>query len=485
MKYEDIEIVIRQNHPRIWQDLLSLNPFYKNQITRKIAEKCGFPDVYELAEQVVTWVESCSPDVHDSFELMSMTYDEIKEKQRIAGERLTRQANMLRRNLRRILDIRPEQDQFQQQFDRDKTESEKSYVIYQDSRNTGKGWTAFDAKQRETRRRYAINHSIAEHINDFCRNFLNYQGLFLSLTLPPEFHSCSYEEAKAEINRRWTNIRRRLKYRNILHLGTSVIELQQDETPHYHIQLYVSPDHREYVESVILQEFPNENDRQGDAIKDIWDALGCIGYALKESEKTDTYVSFIGMAKDIKCRYDNVYRGKSHKDLSDWRLTKSRKMMQNNKPDGRILLMLRGFADERLNLLSSRHPDFHYVRNDIQRLQVSYVHCIHFGVFKNFNNPKEDKDRRCQRSEIMADICDFYTFVASQVYNNQECILLVPYFWECEKSRGQPPPVRERKKLNQSQQTNNIRHFSRLAQKSWKQTNRCGISGKSMVLVKK
>ncbi|BCI67433.1 hypothetical protein [Acetobacter aceti] len=474
MNYEQIEIILRNEHPEIWRTLLSLNPFYKNQITRKIAETCGVSDCHELAEQVVTWVESCSTDVRDSFALLSLSYEEIKEKQRITGERLTRRANLLRRNLRRILDIQPDADEFQNEFNKDKTESEKSYIIKYDSQDSG--WTAYDAKQKELRRRYRINQDIAEHIDDFATHFLGYTGLFLSLTLPGEYHGCSYEEAKSEISRRWTNIRRRLKYRNILTLGMSVIELQRDETPHYHIQLYISPERRQYVESIILEEFPNENDRRNDAIQNIWDALGVIGYSLKDEGKTDTYVTFIGLTKDIKSRYDNVYRGKSHRNLSDWRLTKSRRMMSAGKPDGRILLMLHGFADDRLNSLSSRHPDFYYIRNDIQHLQVSYVHALHFGVFRNFNNLNDETEKRCQRPEIFVVFCGFYTFVASQVYNNQECILSVRYFWECELSRGQPPPLREEKRLNQSEQTNNIRHFSRLAQKSYIPLERCGIS---------
>ncbi|MBV1838465.1 replication endonuclease [Acetobacter estunensis] len=467
MNYENIEIIIRQNHPRIWQDLLSLHPTYKNQITRKIAENCGVFDCHELAEQVVRWVESCSEDVRNDFKLMSLSYEEIRERQRITGQRLTRKSNILRRNLRRILDIQPDADEFQSQFDADKLESEKTYVIFQDSRNEQNQWTAFDAKQKELRKRYAVNHAIAEHLDDFATNFLNYQGLFLSLTLPPEFHNCSYEEAKSEKSRRWTNIRRKLKYRNILHLGMSVLELQKDETPHDHIQLYVSPEHREEVESIILEEFPNENDRKSDAIQSIWDAIGCIGYCLKDSGKTDTYVNFIGLTKDIKTRYDNVYHNRKHKDLSDWRLTKSRKMMQENRPDGRILLMLRGFADVRLNSLSARHPDFYYVTHDIQRLQVSYVHCIHFGVFNDFNNnSKEETGGRCHVFKKTADVSHFYTFVASQVYNNQECIWDDFFYWECIKSRGQPPPVRERKKLNQTEQHKTYQQFRQIGTKN-------------------
>lgn len=449
MNYENIEIILRQNHPRIWQDLLSLHHTYKNQITQKTAENCRSCDVEELAEHVVEWFNSCPPDVRDGFKLMSLSYDELKKKQRITQKKLTRKSNRLRRNLRRILNIKPEDDEFQIQFDRDKQDSEKSFIIFQDSRKS-ETWTAFDSKQKNLRKRYRINRSIAEHLNDFSVNFLNYQGLFLSLTLPSEFHGCSYEEAKLEISRRWTNIHKRLKYRNILHLGMSVIELQKDETPHYHIQLYVSPEYREFIESVILSEFPNEHERRNDAVKNIWDAIGVIGYSLKDSGKTDSYVSFIGLSKDIKSRYDNVYNEKCHKNLSDWRISKSRKMMKENKPDGRILLMLRGFSDERLNSLSSRHPDMSYIKNDIQRLQITYIHALHFGKFNSFNNSNEQKDNRCHRIKIMAVFSRFYTFRRTWVYVYQECMLPGNIFWECEKSRGQPPPITGREKLNQS-----------------------------------
>lgn len=466
MNYEQIEIIIRNEHPQIWRTLLSLHHTYKNKITRKIAEECGVFDCHEVAYQVVQWVRACPYDIRDGFSLMSMTYDELREYQRITGQKLTRRANLLRRNLRRILNIRPEDDLFQQQFDSDKLESEKTYIVRYDSKETGTGWTAHDAKKHEQRKRYRINHSIAKHLDDFAVNFLNYEGLFLSLSLPPEYHFCSFEEAKAEINRRWTNIRRRLKYRNILHLGMSVIELQRDETPHYHIQLYVNLSDKEYVESVILQEFPNENDRRDNAIQSIWDALGVIGYCLKDSGKTDTYISFIGLQKDIKSRYDNVYHNRKHKDLSDWRISKSRRMMSAGKPDGQILLMIRGFADERLNLLSARHPDFYHVQNDIQRLQVTYIHAIHFRVFKNFcNTLKEETAESCHTIRVTAVFCHFLYFVATQVYVYQEGILPVCYFWECEKSRGQPPPLGRGKGLINPVQWENIRIISRLAQK--------------------
>ncbi|MFT8912950.1 hypothetical protein [Zymomonas mobilis] len=455
MKYEQIEIILTNEHPRIWKDLLSLHHTYKNQITEKTAENCACHDVHEVAAQVAGWVMSCPEDVRDSFSLMSMTYDEIKEQQRITGQKLTRKSNRLRRNLRRILNIRPEDDQFQIQFDKDKIDSEKSYIVRYDSKSDNTGWTAYDAKQKNLRKRYAVNRSIAEHIDDSSVNFLNYEGLFLSLTLPSEYHGCSYETAKNEIARRWTNIHKRLKYRNILNLGMSIIELQRDETPHYHVQLYVAREHRELLESVIIEQFPNEHDRRNDAVKDIWDALGCIGYCLKDSTKTETYISFIGLTRDIKSRYDNVYNGKCHKDLSDWRISKARRMMFENKPAGAVLLMLRGFSDERLNSLSARHPAFYHVQTDIQKLQITYIHCIHFCAFNHFNNKsKEQKNNSCHRIKKMAVFSRFYTFLRSLVYVYQESNTFVFYSWECEKSRGQPPPRNEKKGLiSHSKQT--------------------------------
>lgn len=331
MKYEQIEIYLRNYYPKIWTNLLSLHHTYKNLITLKISENCHSFDCNEVAEHVVDWFNSCPNDLINGFALMSLSYDEIKERQRILGKRLTRKSNLLRRNFRRYMDIRPDEDEFQIQFDNDKLDSEKSYIIVPDSDDSSKGLSGYDIKQFNLRKKYSINRSIAEHVDDFAKNYLNYEGLFLSLTLESEFHNCDYETAKREINRRLKKIKRILKNKDILLLGMSVLELQKDETPHYHIQLYVSSEHREYVESVILKQFPNEINRKNDSIKDIWEALGLISYCLKDSNKSDTYVSFIGLQRDIKARYNAVFNDRIYKDLSDWRISKSHKLMMKNK----------------------------------------------------------------------------------------------------------------------------------------------------------
>lgn len=113
MKYEQIEIYLRNYYPIIWTNLLSLHHTYKNLISQKIAENCHSHDIAEVAEHVVEWVNSCPNDLINDFSLMSLSYDELKEKQRITGKRLTRKSNLLRRNFRRYIDIRLEDDLFQ------------------------------------------------------------------------------------------------------------------------------------------------------------------------------------------------------------------------------------------------------------------------------------------------------------------------------------------------------------------------------------
>lgn len=140
-----------------------------------------------------------------------------------------------------------------------------------------------------------------------------------------------------------------------------------------------------------------------------------------------------------------------------------------------ILLLLRGFQDEKLNLLSSRHPDFYYLKTDIQKLQIMYLHAIHFKEFKNLIDNKKNIYTSMRTYKIINEFGDIYNYVTTRVYNNQECILMIFYFWECVKSRGQPPPSKDGKRLIKFLQKHNIRILSRLAQKSYKQINRCGI----------
>ena len=50
--------------------------------------------------------------------------------------------------------------------------------------------------------------------------------------------------------------------------------------------------------------------------------------------------------------------------------------------------------------------------------------------------------------KILNKFNDIYIYVTTWVYNNQECVDIKNYSWECEKSKGQPPPSGEGKGLS-------------------------------------
>ncbi|WP_241009706.1 hypothetical protein [Gluconobacter kondonii] len=75
MQYDEIDHWIRTTRPDIWRRLFPLHVFYKNVITKKIAENCEFLTCFEETEQiamdVVTWVETLPEDLVSGFDLLS------------------------------------------------------------------------------------------------------------------------------------------------------------------------------------------------------------------------------------------------------------------------------------------------------------------------------------------------------------------------------------------------------------------------------
>ncbi|MCO6161157.1 hypothetical protein NF685_14050, partial [Asaia lannensis NBRC 102526] len=127
MQYEEIESYIKTDRPDIWRRLYPLHGFYKDQITQITAENCVFLACYEEAEQVarevIAWVETQPDDLVSGFDLLSQSHAELKELRRITGRVFTRKANRLRRNLRRVIGLHPEDDEVQQDFDYARTAS--------------------------------------------------------------------------------------------------------------------------------------------------------------------------------------------------------------------------------------------------------------------------------------------------------------------------------------------------------------------------
>jgi len=444
VQYEQIENYIRTDRPDIWGRLLPLHVFYKNVITRKTAENCDFLACYEEAEQVamevIDWVETLPDDLVSSFDLLSQSHEELKQSQRITGRVLTSRANRLRRNLRRVLGLPPERDSVQNAFDADKLTASQSFIVVPDRRHPDSGLSAHDLRQFRLRRTYAINLAIADGLHDVATTFLGYDGLFLTLTLPGEYRHCSYEQAKAEISRRWKSVRRKARDRDILLLGMTALELHEDETPHYHIQLYVSPEHRAWVESQILDAFPNEIDRRDDAIKDIREVAGTSRYLTKDHGKPATSLSFIGLTRDIRNRYASVYKGRRHANLSDDRIARVSRLMANRTASGVILFLLRGFCDERLNRISARHPDFTYVTRPMQKVLTAFIHAIHFREVKDFTTSSRRMTSMVSHRIREAFPSVRFAAVPTCLYRNQEGVR--PCGLPCErlKARSQPPP---------------------------------------------
>ncbi|CAI3947572.1 unnamed protein product [Commensalibacter communis] len=455
MLYKQIELILRYEYPKVWKQLFPLHYTYKNIITKKIKESCEFLACYEENEQVaiefVEWFRTVPKDIKSSFELISLSFDELKERKkqgRNKKKNLTIQANALRRNFRRFIKLTYEDDIWQKQFDVDKQNSEKSYIIIPASNDIENGLSAYDVKQFNISRQIAINLDILGHLESFCNTYLSFKGFFLTLTLPQEFQNCSYEEAREEITKRWKRIKSSLKYRDILYLGVEVIELQKNETPHYHIQLWINPQYEQRLKLLIHKHFSNEAERFDKAVKTISDAIKIMKYCCKDKKKDNSksYTSFIGLKKDIRARYNSLYHNKKYKELSDYRTYKANKIIHYKVSNYLLLLLIRGFSDDRLNSLSSRHPDKYYILTDKQNELVINIFeiCNNEYYFKLNNNKIFIYNIfELYRSKYIyyIVICYiYYIFLLSLLYITKKVYARLVFDYQCDKSKGQPPP---------------------------------------------
>lgn len=470
MLYEQIEPILRQEHPKVWKELYFLNETYKNIITQKIIKNCEFLESYEENKQVVKelveWFKTVPKAIKSSFELISLSFDELKEIKKQSRNKkkknLTIQANALRRNFRRFIKLTYADDMWQNQFDADKQNSEKSYIIIPASNDIDNGLSAYDVKQFNISRQIAINLDIIGHLERFCNTYLSFKGFFLTLTLPKEFHNCSYEVAREEITKRWKRIKSAFKYKDILYLGVEVIELQKDETPHYHIQLWINPQYEQKLKTLILKHFDNEADRIDSAVKTINDAIKIMKYCCKDKKKENGkfYSGFIGLKRDIRARYNSLYRNKKYKELSDYRTHKANKIIRQKSSNYLLLLLIRGFSDDRLNSLSSRHPDNYYITTDKQKELVFNIRSIcnngikymsinnirmNYNIQFNFNDNKlciYNMNYFYNKYIIFYCIQYYlnYIFLLSLLYITKKVFNILLFDYQCDKSKGQPPP---------------------------------------------
>lgn len=164
-------------------------------------------------------------------------------------------------------------------------------------------------------------------------------------------------------------------------------------------------------------------------------------YLTKDYGKPETSLTFIGLTRDIRARYTSIYAGKRYGTLSDARIATAQRLIKRKVFGGTALLLMRGFSDERLNRISARHPDFHYVRTGMPRVLTALVHTIHFRTVKDFNASPVSQTSMVRQKVSAGKTGVHSDFVPTYLNDYQEGVphIGLPYERLC--SRSQPPPT--------------------------------------------
>ncbi|MGD8230744.1 replication endonuclease [Vibrio sp. TRT 1302] len=168
-------------------------------------------------------------------------------------------------------------------------------------------------------------------------NELGLQGLFLTLTTPSKYHNsykkggfighwngASPRDAQTYLNNVWQRIRAKLGRKDIRWFGVRVAEPHHDGTPHWHLLIWVKPEHKELVTEIFVDYATREDkdelfDKQGkfdhsprcdvgEIDPELGTATGYIakyisknidGYAMDDEVSDETGESVKDMAKNV------------------------------------------------------------------------------------------------------------------------------------------------------------------------------------------
>ncbi|MDC5720592.1 replication endonuclease [Vibrio europaeus] len=168
-------------------------------------------------------------------------------------------------------------------------------------------------------------------------NELGLQGLFLTLTTPSKYHNsykkggfighwngASPRDAQSYLNNVWQRIRAKLGREEIRWFGVRVAEPHHDGTPHWHLLIWVKPEHKELVTEIFVDYATKEDkhellDKQGkldhsprcdvgEIDPELGTATGYIakyisknidGYAMDDDVSDETGKSVKDMAKNV------------------------------------------------------------------------------------------------------------------------------------------------------------------------------------------
>lgn len=445
MDYKIIEQYIYENDISTYDTLIALNQFYRYKLYQKVADIRHLSldtDAQEVAANVVQMLPRLNKIVVDSFELASFSYAELQNHQRITKSKLARKADKARINIRRVLSLSVADDEVQQDFNFNKKNRYKHIKIgkrsVQDSINQKKK----NKRSRDWMISQCLNSSM--QLSGMTRdNDPTASGSFLSLTLPSKYRGLSFEQCNEEINLRLNMIKKYAERKNIILTGIFVIELHKDETPHIHIIYYCEEYQRNELLNIIFKFFNNEKQDNPEVDQRITDFDGVLGYVFKDYGKPNVRHGFIGLRRDIKTIWNNLYiknyGDKSLSYLSSNRLFHIRSMMNKNSLNdtienipGYILFSLKGFKSEYLNNIGNNDEPIKYIglSREIRKMRT------YINVFTSEKLARNFK-------EITRSYCYVLGFGYVYLYINTKIVLCVICKHEIVKSFGQPPPSGE------------------------------------------
>lgn len=464
MSYDLLEQHIYENSIELYDTLKALHPFYRYKLYQKIKENSRLSDdcdANEWALNILIKLQKMKKSVINSFELASFSYSELQEHQRIEKKRLLRKADKARINIRRTLSISIDDDTVQQDFNRNKKNRYKHIKIGNKSVQD-----SIDKKVSNNRARdWHIATSLEESMkfSGMTQGPLD-SGWFITLTLPGKYRGLSYEQCIEEVNKRLNNIKKYAERMGIVWTGTYVIELHKDETPHIHIIYYVNDrddlyNHglrrekigtdKQKLEKIIFKFFKEEelhSQINGLINQEITYFEGVLSYIFKDYGKPNTRHGFIGLRRDIRSVWNNLYLGnyghKSLSYLSDDRLWKSKKYIHSYEriyedikvPSSFTLFSLSGFKSDKLNHLGGEISLSEY--NELSMFEKMNYNKNHIEMYELLNKKKSTKIIKIIRKTLnLLNVNSVFVYV--YLYINTKNVLVDFNALKC---RGQPPP---------------------------------------------
>ncbi|GAP25614.1 hypothetical protein GLF_2496 [Gluconobacter frateurii NBRC 101659] len=368
---ETLVSALREYNRETLRSFQKLHPFYRDRLADLAYSRAeesfrARPDPLDVCKEITRIFSRFDLATESALELSSYMglhlgwYSARSMKQ--APKSLSIKSSKIRKNIRRYLNIRPDEDVVEKEFISRKVRKKKSFIVLK--LKSGRKVTSYETAQHSKRIRRAKFLLISNLIIRSAIDILFYKVFFITLTLPREFHVSSYETAKKELQKRWGKIIEELRKLGIIVLGMKKIHLHKDETPHLHIILCIHPDHEQAVRKIVFKNFVNDKFREEEAFKEIEDHEAALAYLLRDFCREDdevTYcaIRFLGLRTGFLGCWDEFYKGNFDSPmlsgLSQESLSKAKDILWNKKHRGDALFLLQAFQNESVYELSKWH----------------------------------------------------------------------------------------------------------------------------------